>query len=253
MSPNEKMTLVLLRINVCLFIILFGAPIVQASQPKAPTEVSAPPEIALTPKAAANIAAGRIISALAHLRDTVRQTRYQGWLVIKPKEGFYAWDCSGMAAWILRRSASEAFSSMGRDRPLAKHFYYAIKAAPVSRSPRGWQRLRHISEARPGDVFAWLRSPLSRSKITGHVGFFVSSPTAIPGQPNFYVARIADATSLPHQGDTRSPEGEGGFGFGTVLFALDDEGRAIAYGWYGEESLEWGLLPAKILFGRVTR
>ncbi len=207
----------------------------------------------LEPRAAAGRAASRVVHTINKLAASVRKTRYQARTVVRRKAGYYAWDCSGMAAWILRRTAPGALRALNRRRPLARDFYHAIRRAPTKRGRRGWQRLAHISQARPGDLFAWLRSPLSRSKVTGHVGFIVDRPTPIPGKPRLYLARILDATSLPHQDDTRAADSGGGFGFGTVLFVTNKAGRTIAYGWYGTESLRWGVLPARTLFGRVVR
>lgn len=48
-------------------------------------------------------------------------------------------------------------------------------------------------------------------------------------------------------------DGDGGFGFGTLLFVTDETGETIAYGWHGERSLEWGFMPARVIYGRVAR
>ena len=101
------------------------------------------------------------------------------------------------------------------------------------------------------DRFTWLRSPVSKSKVSGHVGFLVSKPEPHPDYPKIYLARIVDATSLPHGNDTRERDSGGGFGFGTLMFATDDTGETYAYGWHGEKSLEWGFMPAKVIYGRV--
>ena len=202
---------------------------------------------------AESTAAAEVVRTLSALRDSVVETRYQGKRVVRPKEGYYAWDCSGMAAWVLRRSAKRARRSLRAGRPLARRFYHAIDGAPIDRSKRGWQQLEHVSQARPGDLFAWLRSPASKSKITGHVGFFVEQPVPLTDHPHIYIARIADATGLPHGDDTRPRDGDGGFGFGTMLFVTDDTGETIAYGWHGLNSLKWGFMPARVIYGRVTR
>jgi hypothetical protein len=92
---------------------------------------------------------------------------------------------------------------------------------------------------------------LSQSRITGHVGFLVEKPWKVVGVKGAWAARILDSTGLPHQNDTRSMEGEGGFGFGTFLFITDDSGETIGYGWFGTEST--GFLPTRIVYGRATR
>jgi len=220
------------------------------------TAVPAPPprpraEESLSPDQAATPAGGRVVALINKLQEDIVTTRYQGPTVVDRKAGLYAWDCSGMASWILQRAAPRAKRTVGKGRQRAKDFYRAITKAPVGKARRGWQRLEHVSEAKPGDVFAFLRSPLSRSKITGHVGFLVEEPWPVEGMEGAWAARIVDATGLPHEDDTRDYQGEGGFGFGTFLFVTDDSGKAIAYGWFGTRST--GYLPTEIVFGRVTR
>ena len=191
----------------------------------------------------------KLISLINQLRAEVKSTRYQGRTEVDRETGYFAWDCSGMAAWMLRRAAPRSLRSIDKGRPVARDFFRVIDRAPVQRARRGWQRLRHISEARPGDVFSWLRSPISTSKVSGHVGFVIGRPKAHESYPNVYVMRVLDATSLPHQDDTRDPEGEGGFGFGTMLFVTDEAGEVQAYGWFGTDS--GGLMPAHVIFGRL--
>ncbi len=221
----------------------------QAFQLALPTP--APAESRLTTMQGETEAAAKVIGVLLNLRDAVKETAYQGRTVIREKEGYYAWDCSGMSSWILKRAAPKARKALNKGRPVARDFYKMIDKSPLNRSRRGWRQLRDVSEARPGDVFAWLRSPASKSKVSGHVGFLVSTPKPHPQYPHLYVARIVDATSLPHGEDTRAQGSEGGFGFGTLLFVTDETGETIAYGWHGARSLEWGFMPAKVLFGRL--
>ncbi len=196
----------------------------------------------------------RVLDLVLRLRDSVKKTSYQGPTQVREKEGYYAWDCSGMSNWILKRTAPKARRALSKKpRPVARDYYKAIDRAPLNRFRKGWKKLPHVSDARPGDLFAWLRSPASKSKITGHVGFLVSTPTPHPKHPNAYMARVVDATSLPHGDDTRAPGEGGGFGFGTLMFVTDDGGETIAYGWHGERSLEWGFMPAKVIYGRVNK
>jgi hypothetical protein len=171
-------------------------------------------------------------------------------MVVRRRQGLFAWDCSGMAAWILRRTAPRAFEAVGKKRPVAATFARTIARAPVRRTRNGWRRLAHIEDARPGDVFAWRRPKDWHSKSTGHVGFLIEPPRAVSGIEGAYTIRVADATSLPHQDDTRARRGPGGFGYGTILVLVDEDGRGIAYGWFGTDSR--GVLHTPILFGRVS-
>lgn len=196
-------------------------------------------------------AAGRVLDVLTDIQNRMTQTRYQHQTVVRERSGVFLWDCSGMSAWVLRRAAPRAMSAVNGTRPVARDFYRAIERAPTGSARRGWQRLGHIAEARPGDVFAWLRPADWPPRNTGHVGFILTAPEPVPGIEGAYSMRIADATSVPHQDDTRGYPGEGGFGSGTILFTTDGHGTATAYGWHGTRT-RW-VVPTTILFGRVTR
>ena len=103
------------------------------------------------------------------------------------------------------------------------------------RAPGGSLRLG-AAEGRPGED-------------TGHVGFFLSEAKPVPGISRGWVARVADSTTIPHQDDTREMGGDGGYGEGTMLFLVDEAGRATAYGWGGSDTASVVVTP--IRFGRV--
>jgi hypothetical protein len=195
-------------------------------------------------------AARRIIERLDRLDASIVTTKYQHRTSVRQREGYYAWDCSAMVSWVLKRAAPRALEAVDRDRPVAVSYVRMIRYAPTRGSRDGWKRLRHIEEVRPGDIFAWKRPPDFPSKSTGHVGFILSAPEPVPELPGAYKIRIADSSSFVHEDDTRLEEGEGGYGRGTILFHTDGEGHGIAYGWYGNTS---GLIETPIWFGRVTR
>ncbi len=199
----------------------------------------------------ASTAAERTMAVLAEIRASVVDTVYQHTTDVRASEGRYRWDCSGMAAWVLRRSAPGAMRGITRERPVARDFVRAIERAPTGRSRGGWQRLASIAEVGPGDLFAWRRPRGFPSRNTGHVGFVVNAPIAIPALGNAYAVRIADATSLGHQDDSRRDDPDGGFGMGTIVFLTDAEGRGTHYGWFGTESEGYVVTP--IVVGRVTR
>jgi hypothetical protein len=196
-------------------------------------------------------ASNRVLEILERVERTLTRTRYQHATVVREREGVFLWDCSGMSAWILARAAPRARSAIGRERPVARDFARVIDRAPTTRSERGWQRIEPISAVRPGDIFAWRRPRGFPSRNTGHVGFVVETPQAIPGFPGAYAVRIADSTSFGHQDDTRPDDGLGGFGMGTIVVLTDSEGRGTHYGWHGVRSA--GYVTTPIVFGRVSR
>lgn len=212
--------------------------------PAAPTGEDAPP-------AGATRAAQRVVAVLGDVRGSLRDSKYQASTVVRAKDGVYHWDCSGMAAWILRRAAPAALRTLASSRPVARDFAHAIERAPTRGSRRGWQRIADLADVLPGDVFAWRRPRGFPSKNTGHVGFVVDRPRPVPEIPGAWAVRIADSTSSYHQDDSRSADTDGGFGIGTLVFLTDKHGRATSYGWAGTQS-EWYVVTP-VLFGRVTR
>ncbi|HVV85941.1 MAG TPA: hypothetical protein VHE35_22935 [Kofleriaceae bacterium] len=195
-------------------------------------------------------AARRLLAEVDLVHRTMVDSAYQARTVVDVRRGSYHWDCSGMMTWLLKRSAPRALAALASGRPVARDFVHAIARAPVGRARRGWQRLSHVREARPGDVFAFLKSPVSPSKITGHVGVVVGYPEEVPGWPGAFAVRVADSTRGGHQDDLRAHDDDGGFGFGTMVFVTDEQGVVTSYGWIGTRS-PW-LMPTTVLFGRVT-
>jgi hypothetical protein len=196
----------------------------------------------------------RIVALIDQIRASLTDSRYQPATQVRVKDGVYHWDCSGMAAWILRRTAPAALGTIGSARPVARDFAAVIARAPATRARGGWQRIDNIADVMPGDVFAWRRPdglPPRKRKNTGHVGFVLEQPRPVPEIPGAWAVRIVDSTSSYHQDDTRSMDPDGGFGIGTLLFIADDSGRVTSYGWSGTRSAWYVLAP--VMFGRVSQ
>ena len=223
-----------------------AAPLADEAEAEPEDEDEAEPEPEPATKAAAKILALRT-EVLASLTETT----YQHHTVIKPREGVYKWDCSAMGAWFLRKAAPVARKALNKGRPVARDFHRHIARSSTRRTREGWRRLAHIEDVRPGDVFAWVRPPGFPSRNTGHMGFALEPARPVPGLAGAYTLRIFDATSLPHQDDTRERGSGGGIGEGTILFLTDNSGRGTAYGWFGVNSR--GVIETDIVFGRVSR
>jgi hypothetical protein len=208
----------------------------------------APPFAESTP---ATRAGQRVLDTLARVRGALRETRYQHVTSVREREGLFAWDCSGMAAWVLARSAPRALGVIGRERPVARDFHHVIAKSPLGRARGGWQRLAQLGEARPGDMFAWVRPSDWPRRNTGHVGFVLAPPVRVPWLEGAWAVRIADATSAAHQDDTRERDPDGGYGEGTLMFLTDASGRATAYAWHG--TLSEAVVMTDIVFGRLVR
>jgi len=197
----------------------------------------------------------RILDVLAFIDKTSRKTRYLHRTRIDPRRGIYHFDCSTMAGWVMKKAAPRARKTVaGRGRrPLARDFYHAIARVRPGRSAGPWYRVPTVQEARPGDVVAWIRPPWFRSKYTGHVAFVVAKPTPNRGPVHGQLLRIADATRLPHENDTRVWGSSSGFGRGTMLLATDSAGRPTGYGWHGSISQPDWIIPTRIVIGRALR
>ncbi len=194
----------------------------------------------------------RVLDELARLATAIRATRYSHSTRIDERAGTYEFDCSAMAAYVLRRAAPEALRTVGGGRPVARDFYRAIARAPATRPAGGWLQVPRVADAMPGDVFAWQRPPWFPSANTGHVGFVMERPR--PSQHGMLV-RITDATRLAHEDDTRDPRrGQSGFGQGTILFAVNPlTGDGVGYGWLGGQTPPDWIIPTRIGIGRVVR
>ncbi|MFW6049586.1 MAG: hypothetical protein ACODAU_00345 [Myxococcota bacterium] len=208
----------------------------------------APPAVP-QPDEPATPAAARVLRLLDRVDRRVEQTRYQHQTFVAEWRGLYAWDCSGMVNWVLERAARGARNRILSVRPVARDYVEIIESSPLRGSYKGWQKIAHIEDLRPGDLFAWKRPRNWPRDDTGHVGFVLARPRPVPGHHRAYRVRVADATSVPHENDTREEDGAGGFGRGTMLFTVDDGGSPVAYGWYGASSD--GVVPTHVAFGRV--
>ncbi len=197
----------------------------------------------------------RVVAVINDIRRTMVASKYQHVTRVRARHGEYFFDCSGMATWILKRSAPGALRTVGRPngrRPLAVHFYRTIARIAPGKQRGGWRHLSHIARAEPGDVLAWIRPDWFPSKSTGHVAFIVDVPKPNPGPVPGLLFRIADASKFRHEDDTRRP-GETGFGIGTLLVPTNPSGRPLGYGWIGSATTEEWVIPTDLVIGRPLR
>ncbi|MBL8603232.1 MAG: CHAP domain-containing protein [Myxococcales bacterium] len=194
------------------------------------------------------------VAVIERIAATQTVGRYSHSTRVDPASGRYEWDCSAMAAWVLRQSAPGALASLHSGRPLAVDFYRAIARAPAlgqGGAAGPWRRVPRLSEAQPGDVLAWPRPRWFPSRNTGHVAFVMAAPTAVAGG---VLLRIADATSLPHASDARTASGATGFGQGVLRVDTDPAtGAGIAYGWIGDETPREWMIATPVVIGRALR
>jgi len=193
-----------------------------------------------------------VMRRLGSIAQTLEDSEYAYGFAVDEKRGVYKFDCSGMAQWVLKRSAPRAAFTIAHDltpRPLARDFERRIARAPADEERGGWRRIARVADLLPGDVVAWIKPVEVESPNTGHVAFVVLPPKLAPGYENAYLVRVADSTRLHHDDDTRV--GRTGLGFGTIVLVADPEtGAPTAFGWVG---LRWRAFETAIALGRPLR
>jgi hypothetical protein len=207
-----------------------------------------------TPPSTTRTTRPTVMAVIERIAATLRTARYNHDTRVEERAGRYEFDCSGMVAWVLARSAPQAHAATerraGGGRPLARDYYRQIAASRVDRPTQGWLRVERVADAQPGDVVAWLKPPGWRSSNTGHVLFVVEGPRAVA--PGTFAVRVADASAYQHSNDTREGTGRDGFGMGTMLlFADEATGTARGYGWRASFPT-WGR-ETQIAIGRPVR
>ncbi|MGE3675611.1 MAG: hypothetical protein AB7K71_38440 [Polyangiaceae bacterium] len=217
----------------------------------APPANTAPRKATLSPDTEIAWDQNQVMQALGHISETLQDSEYTHGFRVDAEEGVYHFDCSGLVHYILGKASPMARSASFqgvRGRPLARDYYRTIARSPTDAPRAGWQKIEHVADIQPGDLIAWLKPKvLTKSTNTGHVAFAVLPPVAVPDSPGAYLLRVADASSLHHDDDTRV--GRNGFGMGTILLLTDSEGRPIEYGWVG---LKWRTFETRIAIGRVS-
>jgi len=227
-------------------------PPAQAEDPRARSDGEPEPVPAIE-RPPATEAAQKVVDTIKLIEQSLTSTIYQHKTVVDVEKGIFHWDCSGMVAWILGKAAPKAHKALGKKHPPAKDYYNLIAGSPADGSDKGWQRLEKPDDISPGDVFAWLKPSFwEHHKNTGHVGFVIGTPQPHPYYQDVLVMRIADATRMVHEDDSRVEGGEGGFGTATMAFRFDGNGKPAAYGWYGIDQSLPTYVPTDIIFGRVT-
>jgi hypothetical protein len=197
----------------------------------------------------------RVVEVLERIEASLIESKYQHVTRVRAKKGEFFFDCSGMAAWVLKRGAPAAHRSIGRPgghRPLAVHYYRKIAKVPLGKRHGPWLRVPAVGGARPGDVLAWVRPKWFPSKNTGHVAFILSNPLWNEGGVPGYLLEIADSSRYKHENDSRAPD-ETGFGIGTILIPTDDAGQPTGYGWVGSRSKPNWIVPTDVVIGRPLR
>jgi hypothetical protein len=180
---------------------------------------------------------GGRVALLAEARGelaAMRDTEYQHETEVNAAKGEFYYDCSGFLDYALKRAAPAAFRALpvtaSAGRPLAQDFEHHLRSAANGGDP--WQSVSTVSELLPGDVIAWLATPDSKTRDTGHVMIVLGAPVHNPQRADEWLVKVVDSTVSPHAQDSRGADDEG-LGTGTVGLVADGSGHPVGFYWRG--------------------
>lgn len=220
------------------------------------TDVANEPRETSADPGPATAAAGRTVRQIEAIERNLRVASYRHDTRVDERSGRYEFDCSGLIAWVLSRSAPHAHRATTQktrgSRPLAadyaRHF---LRVRPEQRSGP-WTRVARVRDARPGDVLAWIKPRIVRSNNTGHVVFVVGAPRRSTRFQNAWLVPIADSSRYRHQDDNREGTDRTGLGRGTIMITEDPStGAPRGFGWFGD--LSPYVFETSIAIGRPER
>jgi hypothetical protein len=217
--------------------------------------IAAPSWTAAGKGASATPGPDRVVTIIEKIQANLTATKYQHPTRVRQGVGEYFFDCSGMAAWILKRGAPAALAKVKRPeggRPLAVHYYRTIAKLKPGQRRGPWMRVVDATATMPGDMIAWERPKWFDSRSTGHVAFVVARPRPVSSPVRGVVVRVADASKFRHAEDSK-PIGTTGFGTGELLIPIDAASQPTGYGWAGEQAPAARIVYADLVIGRPLR
>jgi hypothetical protein len=213
-----------------------ASPAASIASPAAPTVppagVDVPPAGVDAPPTGGSALLTEVRAELA----AMRATGYQHETQVNAAEGEFFYDCSGFIDYALGRSVPAGLSALpvtaSAGRPLAQDFEHYLRQVADGAAGGAWRPVATVSDLRPGDVIAWLATPDSKTRDTGHVMVVLRAPERNPGRPDEWLVQIADSTVSSHAKDSRPKDAEG-LGTGTVGLSVDGSGRPVGFYWRG--------------------
>lgn len=198
----------------------------------------------------------KVESVFKTMSTTVYAHRY----VINTTTGYYAWDCVGMADWVLHRAAPNAWRDMHetlRIRPgfvptptrWANYLAGANGTLPAS----DWARIKTISALEPGDYLLFPANP--KVHFVGHAVIAAGPPRLMPD--GSYALRVFDSTGSAHgSADSRLTDpravNHSGLGNGTMRIFVSRSGALRRAKW----SINAGgpsMVGVPVIAGRALR
>lgn len=190
-----------------------------------------------------------LVSAREQLAS-MKQSDYQHQTDVDTTTGRYDYDCSGLLDYTIGLVAPDALvqipTTASAGRALAENFEGFF--AGLTGEGQYWAPVATVPDLVGGDVIAWLITPDTASRDTGHVMIVVSRPVADPHNADAYLVGVIDSTTMPHAEDSRS-SGQQGLGTGTIGLQTDAAGAPTGFYWKGGVVPE---LPTHVAMARLV-
>ena len=115
---------------------------------------------------------------------------------------------------------------------------------------RGWTKVTHPIDLKPGDICLWLKPS---TLDTGHMWIIAGEPTMNPKRTDEVLVRIFDSTGTVHSNDSRTGSAfKTGLGSGILGYMVDKEGNPVGLYWEGGTSTGAGEKDTTIVCGRLN-
>jgi len=171
----------------------------------------------------------KLAMRLEAMLEKMESTVYQARTDIDEKTLSDKCDCSGLVCYLLRSDYPIAYKQLDgvespwRARPFSVTFYETFIRAGEEKLA-GWQRVRKLMDARPGDIMAWRKKKIAKGVSTGHTLVIVDQPKM--EKDGRVRVKLIDSTRKIHAEDSR-PEGTNGVGSGVMWFEVNEEGEPV--------------------------
>ena len=128
---------------------------------------------------------------------TMKKTVYSHHYVENTQTGYYAWDCVGMADWVLQRSAPGAWNAMHTKLNIRKGYvpnptsWYSYLKGTL---PPSWKKVTTVAGITPGTYILFPAN--TATKFVGHAVIAAGVPMKM--SDGTYALRVFDSTGAPH-------------------------------------------------------
>jgi hypothetical protein len=192
-----------------------------------------------------------VIHQAKQIVSNLKTSRYSSKTIVDEKAGTYALDCSGLACFILGKTAPESLAAVtidpGRNHARAINFYNTIFNAPENSARNGWQRISRLLDAKPGDFIVWRKHSIPLKGNTGHMVIVFEEP--VVEEDGTIRIVVMDSSRTRHAQDSRV-QGSSGIGVGVLWFKVDKNGAPIALHWSSRKRKP---VAYPIVIGRATK